>query len=81
MRTALFSSIIVSTALLAACSPSAGQTAGGTGESSSSAMTTQPLAKEGELCGGIAALECETGLICVFEAAYPDAGGKCMKQE
>lgn len=36
--------------------------------------------KEGEFCGGIAAFQCDTGLICVLEASYPDAGGTCRNE-
>lgn len=34
--------------------------------------------KEGEFCGGIAAFQCEEGLLCVLEGTYPDAGGTCQ---
>ncbi|MCX8175418.1 MAG: DUF333 domain-containing protein [Candidatus Micrarchaeota archaeon] len=37
----------------------------------------KPLAKEGEFCGGIAAIACEAGLDCVLDGSYPDAGGVC----
>ncbi len=37
-------------------------------------------AKEGEFCGGIAALPCAPGLTCKLEGSYPDAGGKCVKE-
>ncbi len=40
----------------------------------------QKLGKEGEFCGGIAALPCDSGLDCVLEGNYPDAGGKCRKK-
>ena len=37
----------------------------------------RPPGKEGEFCGGIAAFQCEEGLLCVLEGTYPDAGGEC----
>lgn len=41
------------------------------------------LASEGEFCGGIAANlpenQCEPGLECVLDGAYPDAAGTCQK--
>jgi eight-cysteine-cluster-containing protein len=34
---------------------------------------------EGEFCGGIAAIQCCSGLTCQLDGTYPDAGGKCVK--
>lgn len=34
---------------------------------------------EGEFCGGIAAIPCQSGLECKLEGSYPDAGGTCVK--
>ncbi|NDK10306.1 hypothetical protein GW846_06045 [Candidatus Gracilibacteria bacterium] len=36
---------------------------------------------EGEFCGGIANLQCSSGLVCDIKETYPDAGGKCTVQE
>lgn len=36
-------------------------------------------ANEGEFCGGIANIQCCSGLLCELEGTYPDAGGKCIK--
>lgn len=38
-----------------------------------------PRAKEGETCGGIAGIQCDFGLMCQYEGAYPDASGTCVK--
>ena len=42
-----------------------------------------PDAAEGAMCGGIAAIECEDGLTCIYEDgachAMADAAGVCMK--
>jgi hypothetical protein len=35
-------------------------------------------AAEGQTCGGIAAIRCQTGLDCQLEGDFPDAAGKCM---
>jgi hypothetical protein len=35
--------------------------------------------KEGQFCGGIAAIQCSEGLTCQFDGTYPDAGGTCVK--
>lgn len=50
-----------------------------TGTGAASSMANRPRAKEGETCGGIAAIECDFGLMCQFEGAYPDAAGTCVK--
>ncbi len=45
-------------------------------------MNGIPLAKEGEMCGGIAAIQCVEGLSCLMPAtgqSYPDASGNCVK--
>lgn len=44
-----------------------------------SSVAERPRSKEGETCGGIAALQCDFGLICIYDGAYPDAAGKCSK--
>ncbi len=41
----------------------------------------RPAGKEGEFCGGIAALPCSDGLECSLGAGYPDAGGKCVRKQ
>ena len=35
------------------------------------------FANVGAFCGGIAAIPCPTGLTCVLEGDFPDAGGRC----
>lgn len=47
--------------------------------SSSSAAAQRPLSKEGGVCGGIAGFQCEPGLFCKYDGAYPDAAGVCIK--
>lgn len=44
------------------------------GESSASA-------KEGEMCGGIAGIICDSGLSCKMAGDYPDASGICVKED
>lgn len=44
-----------------------------------SSVAELPRSKEGETCGGIAALQCDFGLICIYDGAYPDAAGTCSK--
>lgn len=40
-----------------------------------------PMAKENEFCGGIAAIECDAPLVCVYDnAEMPDSGGLCQKE-
>ncbi|MEI6222058.1 MAG: hypothetical protein WCP97_04805 [bacterium] len=36
----------------------------------------KPVGK-GAFCGGIVGIACETGLTCVLDGNYPDAGGTC----
>lgn len=36
---------------------------------------------EGEFCGGIANLQCNTGLVCDIKETYPDAGWKCVQEQ
>jgi hypothetical protein len=50
-----------------------------TGSGSASSVVERPRSKEGETCGGIAGLQCDFGLICIYDGAYPDAAGKCSK--
>jgi|GEM_PF-2401823 len=50
-----------------------------TGTGSTSSIVERPRAKDGELCGGIAGIECDFGMICMYEGAYPDAAGTCAK--
>jgi hypothetical protein len=43
-------------------------------------MNGIPLAKEGEMCGGIAAFRCEEGLTCeIADPTIADASGTCVK--
>jgi len=35
---------------------------------------------ENEFCGGIAGIECCSGLTCEYDGDYPDAGGVCAKE-
>lgn len=44
-----------------------------------SSVAERPRSKEGEICGGIAGFQCDFGLICIYDGAYPDAAGKCSK--
>lgn len=50
-----------------------------TGTGASSQGDDRPRAKEGETCGGIAAIQCDFGLMCIYDGAYPDAAGTCSK--
>lgn len=67
----------------AACTPAtAPGTNGGAvppAASSSSVDAQRPPSKEGGACGGIAGFQCEPGLFCKYDGAYPDAGGVCIK--
>jgi hypothetical protein len=38
-------------------------------------------AKEGEFCGGIAAIACASSFECRLSGSYPDAGGICVEEE
>jgi hypothetical protein len=43
-----------------------------------------PAPQKGELggfCGGIAAFQCNAGLTCAFDGAFPDAGGICVRAD
>lgn len=46
---------------------------------SASSVVERPRSKEGEICGGIAGFQCDFGLICIYDGAYPDAAGTCSK--
>jgi len=35
---------------------------------------------EGGICGGIAGIQCQSGLSCILDATYPDAAGRCYRQ-
>jgi len=35
---------------------------------------------QGKFCGGIAGIQCPTGLMCKLDGNYPDAGGTCIKK-
>lgn len=37
-------------------------------------------AKEGKMCGGIAGIQCCSGLKCQLQGNYPDASGTCVKE-
>lgn len=77
---------------LAACTPSPAPGTNGSGtpptssassvavsSAASSSVKARPLSKEGEICGGIAGFQCEPGLFCKYDGAYPDAAGVCIK--
>ena len=40
---------------------------------------TTTSAGENSFCGGIAGIQCASGLTCKYDGTYPDAGGKCIK--
>lgn len=40
-------------------------------------VTISPL---GKFCGGIAAIQCPAGYTCKLDGNYPDAGGRCIKE-
>ena len=63
--------LIGSLLLLSACNPNSpsGATGGG----------GRLTASEGEMCGGIAGIMCDTGLTCKYDGDYPDAGGTCVR--
>ena len=46
---------------------------------SASSVAERPRAKKGELCGGIAGIQCDFGLMCQYDGAYPDAAGTCVQ--
>ena len=43
------------------------------------AQTKPARGTEGGFCGGIAGFQCDSGLTCVLDGSYPDAGGTCVK--
>ncbi len=45
----------------------------------SNPIISRPKGKLGEFCGGIAAFQCEEGLLCNLDGDYPDAGGECIQ--
>ena len=68
----------------AACTPAPAPGTSGSAvppqaSSSSSNTKPRPVSKEGEMCGGIAGFQCEPGLFCKYDGAYPDAAGVCIK--
>lgn len=50
-----------------------------TASGSVSSVAERPRSAEGETCGGIAGIQCDFGLICIYDGAYPDAAGICSK--
>ncbi|MFA5352354.1 MAG: hypothetical protein WC304_03700, partial [Candidatus Gracilibacteria bacterium] len=48
-----------------------------TDTSSTTGDANDVFAKEGEFCGGIAAIQCGIDLECKLDGDYPDAGGTC----
>lgn len=47
------------------------------------AEVSRPVAAAGEMCGGVAGLQCAEGLACIFDAGVcsgiADASGTCVK--
>lgn len=44
--------------------------------------TSTPARGElGGFCGGIAAFQCNSGLVCQLDGTFPDAGGACVKAD
>lgn len=41
----------------------------------------ESCSSEGEMCGGIANIQCCSGLKCSLDGDHPDASGKCVKKE
>ncbi|HWR73519.1 MAG TPA: HEAT repeat domain-containing protein [Nitrospirota bacterium] len=41
---------------------------------------TRPCARVNEMCGGIAGILCCSGLTCLYDGNYPDAGGVCKAE-
>lgn len=87
-RIAAATAAILAASLLAACEPATPRTGTGSTASRSSVSATgatsssvavRPRAKDGEPCGGIAGIQCDPGLICLYDGAYPDAAGTCSK--
>jgi hypothetical protein len=73
-------SMLAIAATLSACTPSDGTaTSQASSASSVSSQAGRMQAKEGELCGGIAGIACESGLTCRNQASYPDAAGTCER--
>lgn len=59
---------------LAACGPAAP----GEGAGSSASSAGSSASSTGAFCGGIAALPCPVGQMCLLDGSYPDAGGTCV---
>ena len=51
------------------------------GTSSGTTSSRESLGKAGEFCGGVAGVECASGLECRLSGSYPDAGGICVQTE
>ena len=43
--------------------------------------TARPCARQEAMCGGIAGILCCSGLTCVYDGNYPDAGGVCRAEQ
>jgi hypothetical protein len=50
------------------------------GNAGSPASPPSRIRGEGEMCAGIAGLQCEPGLYCHMTETYPDAAGVCKKR-
>lgn len=45
------------------------------------AQASPSATKEGQFCGGVAAVQCGEGFTCQLDGTYPDAGGKCISAD
>ena len=54
-----------------------------TTEATTEAEVSRPIAQAGEMCSGIAGIQCAEGLSCIFEegvcSSMADASGTCVK--
>jgi len=77
MRLAVFA---LSLTLLASCAGVKKDTAS---DAPPSADVSRPVAAAGEMCSGIAGIQCADGLSCIFEtgvcSSMADASGTCVK--